>query len=985
MNRTLLRTMLVNALFLMAVHVVCTPPAAFAQYQVTSWSADDGMPQNAVRGLAQTPDGYLWIATLDGLARFDGVRFTIFDKSNTRGIATNRFISLLMAPNGDLWLPTEGAHITHVHNGVFRTFDVDVLGVTGDAAGDIWILLHNNTILKWDPLAETFHEVVPTVPGIHYRMLRWDHAGFWASDKDGLHCFVRGITKTYPLPPGVAFDNVGVLAVDDRGGLWLETGDKRHVHVTLDGAVGELSKPNEAIAGAFEDVNRHTWQTQVGYHLNRVLQVPVSGHTVTVAYTDVYEDREKNLWLGNDNGGLYQIHQESIHTLSKEQGLVDRNVYPIFQDRVGAVWVGAWSGGLSRIDASGITNYTTHDGLPNENLTALAQDRDGRIWIGSHGGLGVLADKIFSVPKEPVIPQNDLVQAIVQDREGTLWFGTTAGLVSYRDGASHFFTSKDGLAGNDVRTIIEDPTGGLWIGGYGGLTRLLHGKLSHWTEKDGLTSNAVRAVYQDASGVLWIGTYDGGLSRFKDGHFTSYTRNNGLFSNGAFQILEDRNENLWISSNRGIYRLSKRGLNEFAESKSASIASVAYGKADGMLNVECNGGLWPAGIKANDGKLWFPTQDGVAIIDPSTVRHTTEPPPVIIESVTNDRVPLPLTEALRIYPGKENVEVQYTALSFINSKEIRFRYKLEGRDKDWVDAGLRRTAYYSHLPAARYVFHVIAVNSDGVWNTEGQSIAFTVLAPFYATWWFKILLVTVGLALIVYAWQRRVSQFRRAQTIQENFSRQLIASQENERKRIAGELHDSIGQRLVVINNLAVLTLNAAKKDAFARDGETSLEEIRAEALTAIEETRDISYNLRPFQLDRLGLTKAIGAMIRSVSAASGIAVTSAIDDIDAAFPEALRINFYRIVQESLNNVMKHSEADEVSVTVLREPDTILLIVRDNGRGFDGKSGIQEAGFGMTGMTERARSLGGELEVATSPGEGSTVKARIPYGKGAHV
>jgi signal transduction histidine kinase len=325
---------------------------------------------------------------------------------------------------------------------------------------------------------------------------------------------------------------------------------------------------------------------------------------------------------------------------------------------------------------------------------------------------------------------------------------------------------------------------------------------------------------------------------------------------------------------------------------------------------------------------------------------------------------------VRIPPGKENLEIQYTALSFINSEQIRFRYRLEGLDSAWINAGLRRTAYYSHVPPGKYVFRVVACNSDGVWNTAGEGLAISVLAPFYETRWFVALMSLAAVVLLGFAWRYRVMQLERAQELHQAFSRQLIASQENERKRIAAELHDSLGQRLVVINNLALLSIRSRGKTAAGNGDGRAIEEISEEAALAIRETREISYNLRPFQLDRLGLSKAIEGVVRTVSRASGIPMTAAIDNIDDAFPEELRINFYRIVQESLNNIMKHAGATEVQVRIERKHGRMILNIRDNGRGSTpGDRSFKEgkSGFGLTGIAERARLLGGHFRVRSAP------------------
>jgi signal transduction histidine kinase len=330
--------------------------------------------------------------------------------------------------------------------------------------------------------------------------------------------------------------------------------------------------------------------------------------------------------------------------------------------------------------------------------------------------------------------------------------------------------------------------------------------------------------------------------------------------------------------------------------------------------------------------------------------------------------------------GKEDLEIQYTALSFIKSNQIHFKYRLEGLDSSWIDAGERRIAYYSHIPPGKYSFQVIARNSDGIWNNEGKTLAITVLAPFYRKWWFELLVFLAVAALAVAAWRYRVRQLERAHELQQAFSRQLIESQENERTRIAAELHDGLGQRLIVIKNLTTFLLRSKKRNIDNLEAET-LEEISSEAVSAIKEAREISYDLRPFQLDQLGLTNALEAMIRTVSMASEIEFSTELDNIDDLFAEELRINFYRIVQESLNNIMKHSQATEVSIRLKRQTENITLAIHDNGRGFtliDKTSRAASRGFGLTNMAERTSLLGGSFNLWSAPKQGTTMIVEIP-------
>ena len=462
----------------------------------------------------------------------------------------------------------------------------------------------------------------------------------------------------------------------------------------------------------------------------------------------------------------------------------------------------------------------------------------------------------------------------------------------------------------------------------------------------------------------------------RDGKFTNYTTDRGLYSNGVFQILEDARGHFWMSSNQGIYRVSRQQLDDFAAGKTATITSTVFGKSDGMLNMECNGGRQPAGIKARDGKLWFPTQDGVAIIDPEAVLFNPLPPPVVIESATLKGVSVPLLGGLRIEPGQDNLEIRYTGLSFIKPEQLRFRYQLEGLDKDWTEAGTRRTAYYPYLPPGRYTFKVTAANADGVWNLRGESLRIVVIPPFYRTWWF-LTLAALGSGVAVWLAVRfRLAQLHERHAEQQAFSRRLLESQEEERKRIAAELHDSLGQQLLVIKNWAMIGLGVTTGDGRARE---PLDEISATASQAIDEVREVIYDLRPYQLDKIGLANTIRFMIKKVATASGIEFQTEVGEIDELFPYEAQITLYRVVQECVNNIVKHSQATAARVAIERHDQTISVTVEDNGRGFalEAAPGEAQGGFGLTGLRERVRMLGGRQVIHSAPGSGTRIQITI--------
>ena len=957
---------------------------ATPQYQIDHWTTENGLPIGGVTGICQGREGYLWISTFDGLARFDGVRFAIFDRSNTAGITSNRFDTMFCAVDGDFWTGTEGGTVVRYHEGRFESYSTKdglasgpILGISGDDDGHIWVLARGG-MSQWQPTEVKFRRL-DNHENPHAAEL-WSNDrrhGFFSIDSSGLHIFSAGKQTSLPFPDSWHKTLASIVIEKSDGSIWAGTPEGR-LFEWLYGRWLEQTQGGEV--SEYRDSRGRRWLTRLRLSAQgvweRYLILPAGTQPSELPYTSLFEDREGNLWAGNTrNGeGLFRVRPRLVTTFSTEQGLPANNVYPIYQSTDGAIWIGTWSGGLCRYEEGRCRTYTTLDGLATNTILAIGQDAEGTLWVSTEDALHRFKKGRF----ERAGP--DLgAHSIHKARDGALWFGNTEGLFRLQNGRWRQFGRQDGLVSSDVRVIVDDESDGLWIGEYGGLCHMRGEKFQCWSEADGLPGNSIRALYQDANGVLWIGTYDAGLGLLENGRFTRYTTREGLFDNGVFQILEDSEGNLWISCNRGIYRVRKQELNDFAAGKIQAIHSVNYGRSDGMRNVECNGGTGIGGIKAEDGSLWFATQDGVAIIRPSDVDAVmARPPPAILESCMIDHKLIPTDRAIRMRPGQFDLEFQYTALSLVDSERMVFRYRLAGLDENWVDARKRRTAYYSHVPPGKYTFQVQAAYDDRAWSNSSVHLAVIVLPPFYRTWWFETIVFLVAAGAIYFAWRKRVSQLEEARDVQQAFSRQLIASQENERKRIAAELHDSLGQHLVVIKSLALISINNGSSEAAGKDRSA---EISAEASTALSVVREIAYNLRPYQLDRIGLTKAVEAVVTKASAVTGIAFESEIDRIDDVFPKEWEINFYRIVQESVNNVIKHAQATQASVTVRRMAEELRLIVRDNGNGFtpgETTAGSARGGFGLIGIAERARLLLGTARVQSAPGQGTAITIEIP-------
>lgn len=968
---------------------------AFAQYQFDVWNTDNGMPQNFVKALLQTRDGYLWLTTSDGLVRFDGVRFTVFQRANSDGLVSTRLTTLLEDQQGNLWIGSEDRGLFKYRDGKFINYttadglsDYLILGLGEDADHNLLVITAKGTDQR---NGERF---IPFASGMkaleaggtkHARAS--DFLGFSYVDRDGLHVFDGGRYHSYTSAEGFNAGNVQAMYEDQHGALWIDMVDRRAPLYQLKNGALESYKinglPDAAILAACEDREGNVWVSTADGQLSRFKdgRLSVYGEAEGLAgrlVSRFYEDREGNIWLGSE-GGLLLARKKSVHVLSVEDGLSARNVYLVSQDREGNVWIGTQGGGLNKYRDGVFTNYTTKEGLPHNTVSALYEDTEGALWVGTYGGGAARfkGEALTTYGPRDGLPSG-VILAIHQDREGSLWFGTDQGLSRYRGGVFTTFGTREGLAHPRAQAIFEDRAGNLWFGTVGGLSRFREGKFTSYTERDGLSSGHVRALYEDADGALWIGTYDGGLDRFKDGKFTHYSTNDGLHSNGVFQILEDGRGNLWMSSNQGVFRVSRRELNDFAAGRTKAITSVFFDRKDGMLSAECNGGRQPAGWKTSDGRLWFPTQDGVAILDPEAIRGSADPPRVIIEDYLLDNRLSQARGPLEISPGQENLQIRYTGLSFIRPQAIRFKYKLVGLEDDWVDAGTRRAAYYSHLPPGEYTFMVIAANADGVWSTEGAALRILVRPPFWRTWWFLALAAMCVLAAAVLVYEGRVLRLKKARAAQEAFSRGLIESQEKERKRIAAELHDSLGQSLAIIKNRAALSLSHPEDHEKAIE---QLDEISVAAVYAIDEVREIAYNLRPYQLDRLGLTRALETMLQKTADSNGIKFQLEIEDIDGVFEKDSEINLYRIVQESVGNILKHAGATEARVAVKKGESEVVITVQDNGRGFHPEATpLREpghGGFGLFGIAERVRMMRGQHVINSAPGAGTTLTVRF--------
>ncbi|MGE0102910.1 MAG: sigma 54-interacting transcriptional regulator [Blastocatellales bacterium] len=748
------------------------------------WTTENGLPQNSVMAVEQTSDGYLWLGTFGGLARFDGIRFTVFDAGNTPGLKGNRIIALHKDRNDNLWIGSAHGGLSRYANGRFTTWttrdglpDDQVRGITEDRAGDIWVLTRRGLSRLTDGRFSTVL-INDLSPGLGKWIIGATRDGsIWVSTSSGLIRYREGNLTTYksiggiPLTPAINIKETsdGSFWVASHYGLFRFRDEQFTAYATYDyrikSEVPGYDQPlDNLVYFIYEDSGRTCFLTPAG------ISILEDGKIVPFQKIEglrdlfrkgervqcLIRDREGNLWIGNVGFGLSRFKVAPIVSYTAENGLSDLGFETIYGDVEGNLWMGGPL--LYRRRGTEITSFA---GLID--IRSIYRDRSGALWTGLQNGLyRFINGQITSVGMTRNMLPHMPIHTIFEDRAGQLWMGAetsplaTGGLFLFRNGDFIPFRTNDGLASNDVRIIAQDLDGALWIGTTNGLSRLKDGKFTSYTTANGLSHNSIREIHIEKDGALWIGTYGGGLNRFKDGRFVAITRNDGLFDNIVSRILTDDHGNFWMSCNRGIYRTNLKELNDFADGKIKAVNSVAYGIDDGMKSSETNGGNQPAGWRTDDGRLWFPTLRGVAVVDPK--RFNSMPPPVIIERLLADASPLDVYAPAPVQPGNGDLEIQYTSLNLTAPEKARFRYRLEGYDENWIDAGTRRTAYYTGVPPGSYTFHVIAANGDGVWNETGARIEFRLLPHFYQTWWFYGLCALAAGFLAFGAYRLRVRQ-----------------------------------------------------------------------------------------------------------------------------------------------------------------------------------------------------------------------------------
>ncbi len=750
------------------------PGKAITQYTQAFWGGETGLPQNSVRALAQTPDGYIWLGTEEGLVRFDGVRFTVFDKKNSPGLVSNE-ISSLLVDHEDLWIGTDGG-LTRFRQGKFTSYTTHdglssetVRSLYVDSRHTVWIGTDGgglNSFQNGRFKAYTTKDGLPN--NSVFSICEGSDGSLWLGTHAGLAHLSGGKFNVYGIKDGLRNEYITSVLLAPDGDLWIATsggGLSRLHHGTFANYTTHDGLSSNTLLSIAQDSLGTLWIGTADGGLDRLRDGKFSSLSAKQGLAadrvlSLLQDREGNLWVGTLRG-LNRLHGGVFTTFSTTEGLSSDQVSPVYEDRDGAIWVGT-NAGLNRLKGGKITVYTSKDGLSDNAVYSLTGDGRGTLWIGTPKGLTYLKDGKFTILSSKNGLPNDIVLSTLVDHIGNLWVGTRGGLSRFDGTRFTTYSTDDGLSNDQVVSIYEDRQGTLWIGtGGGGLNRFKDGHFTAYTTASGLSSNFVCSIYGDPDGTLWLGTRGGGLNRFKNGHFTAYTVRDGMIDDSIFVTLPDGRGNLWMGSNKGVFRVRKSELDAFADGRTNVLTPTAYGLDDGMKNKECNGAFQPAGWKTMDGRLLFPTMKGLAVVNPSRLHMNTTPPPVVLERVAVDGTICDLRKPIRLLPKNGALEFQFTAPTQVSSESVHFKYILEGFEKDWVDADTRRVAYYTNIPPGDYKFKVIAANKEGIWNASGASVDITLLPHFYQTRTFATLCLLSALLVCAAGYRLRIRALKR--------------------------------------------------------------------------------------------------------------------------------------------------------------------------------------------------------------------------------
>jgi len=770
--------------------------------------------------------------------------------------------------------------------------------------------------------------------------------------------------------PALRSNDVRALLEDPSGTLWIATADG--VAAMSDdhfrSFTTDAGLPSNFVTALFQDASRRVCaQTAAGnacfdgeHFVNSSSQKTAAASLqnlqqfVSSAVLCSYVDREGNTWIGTESSGVTILRKLYFQSFSERAQGLDDQVRCVYRDHLGAVWFGTNSQGLTRYTNGVFTRFTAAQGLSSNVIVSIGEDAAGDLLVGTPDGLNRLHNQHVTIITSSDGLPDDFIRSLHTDADGTIWIGTRHGLARLHGGQFQTYTHADGLGSDLIGSLTRDRAGHLWIATLAGLSRFDGAHFKNFTMAGGLSSNVITALYVDSEDTLWIGTQGGGLDRYARGIIQRITL--AGVPDVIYGITEDAHGDLWLASDTGIIRLHTG-------------EAVSYGVSDGLRVNECSGGGHPGIAKSADGGIWFATLKGAALLRPDVVFNHL-PPPVAIESVAIDNKVISGKSSLNIPPGPNRLVFNYAGLSFLSPQKTDFRYRLEGFDKNWVEAGNARSAFYTNMSPGSYSFHVIARNGDGVWNYQGAAVAIYIQPHFYQTWWFAALMLLpfAGAGYGIYRW--RIARVEAA--MESRFQAVL-----GERNRIAREIHDTLAQGFAGVS--VQLEIVSRQLDSASASVREHLDQARMLVRSSLAEARRSIWELRSQSSEMEDLASRLSKMAAQMGASGQPKIALQVRGTYRPLPPRTEDELLRIAQEAVTNSIRHASASAIDLELAFDPRLLRMTIADNGKGFspNGDTGGVNGHFGLKGMRERAAAIDAKLNLDTAPGKGTRLCVEV--------
>ena len=942
-------------------------------YVLRTWEVDEGLPNNSISSIAQTPDGYLWLTTGSGLTRFDGVRFTPFPKETTPGLESNRMSPVFADRDGALWIGLERGGVSRMKGGRFET--IVPLAPSGaattwtnsfaqDAAGAVWFgLSPDRRVSRWhDGVLTAFSGGEGVGPGGNTNVYADAPGKIWVTTMEG-GCSVFNGSRFQPVDKDNQGGSWPVLASAQDGGMWVFRG-QHLLHYQANGSGEVVSESVDLLASVLhEDSAGDVWvgtknQGLFRFHGGQFMRVPTSHSSVS----SIMEDREGNLWVGTFGGGLNRLRPSRFFLHQKQNGLHTDNIVSLCEDAEGRLWIAGRDGLPVRAVDSANRTFATPEGWSGGSILTTWPNPAGGVWLGTGRGLVHWRDGKFS--QESL---RDALTALLVDRQGDLWAATVKdALVRWRSGTAERIPRQDGLV--EPRALAEDAMGRLWVGTEAGLVFQRQGDRFVPVPLPGpKPGGQIRFIVPDEQETVWIGEFGSGLYRWRAGQVSRLPRDAGLPVEDLRAMVIGPGGDFWFGTGSGLFRVERSEMDAAIEGRRTPMRTVAYGRNDGMPNADFGFGFKNSTARTRDGHLWFATSRGALEIVPQPIQPAVTPFPVLIEDVRmgGAAIPLALGGGFTLPPQPGTLEIRYSLPQFHAPEAIRFRYRLTGLSDDWITVGNQRVANFPRLRPGEYRFEVAAAVADGSWLPVTAVLPFTVRAAWWETGWFRFGIGLFG-ALVLAALVRYLVKRRMRARIRRLEQETAL---ERERARIARDMHDQVGANLTHIALLAGMASTPQSRSELADSARRAVDSLDG-VVWAVNPRKDTLESL--FQY----LVRFAEDFLKPTSLR--LRLDFPVDVPECRLPPEFRYHVLLVVKEALNNAVKYSRATEVHLSATMEPLSLGIMIADNGGGFDVEGAAAE-GNGLRNLRERALALRGECRINSQPGTGTCITLIVPW------